>query len=185
MTSLHNNLNLGTTARTQRREEAGSLTLRRPVSQPSSLLSAETNATQEVVACGGNTLLLEARLCEMTSSIRALSRSNAALEDALAAAASQEDPDFWQALEENKLAMRRQLCVAVALVEALQRNGSHIELEDDLQLALLTSTTRTVEVVEVVSVGRNAGGATTEAGGTTAEVEATALDHAGSSVIYL
>ena len=113
------------------REQAGSLTMLRP---ESAVASVEKNAENEVRQCGGNVVLLEARLCEMTSSIRALARSNVDLEAALKD--SPEDPDFLQALSENRLAIRRQGLVAQALVREMNAMGTKVDLEEDIRDAV-------------------------------------------------
>mmetsp|Transcript_25648 Transcript_25648/g.42672 ORF Transcript_25648/g.42672 Transcript_25648/m.42672 type:complete len:191 (-) Transcript_25648:675-1247(-) len=165
MTSLHHP-NLGRTATSRRRDEAGSLTLSAPPSSKAtttlSLSLEANNAMQEVNACGGNTQLMEARLCQMTSSIRALFQSNVALEEAIV---FDKDPDFCQALEENKQTIRRQGQVAVALVRELQAHGCSIELESDLQQALMTSRTGGVEVSVAAAVGNNNGNTNNNNGG--------------------
>ena len=108
---------------------------------PSKTNNAASALSQEVAACGGNTQLMEARLCELTSSIRALLRSNTDLEGALSAGGNEDDPDFLQALEENKIVVRRQGRVAAALVQELKNHGCNISLEADLQQALLDIST--------------------------------------------
>jgi hypothetical protein len=110
-----------------RREEAGSLTLPHPNTARS---TAAANAMHEVSDCAGNVLLMEARLCEMTSAIRALIRSNEDLEEALKDAP--DDPDFNQAVEENRIAIRRKGRVAVALVKEMQAQGANVDLEEDI-----------------------------------------------------
>jgi hypothetical protein len=114
-----------------RREEAGSLTLPAPTMPR---LSGSEKAQKEVLECGGNAQLMEARLCQTTSSIRALIRSNQDLEAALQS--DPNDPDFLQAVAENRLALRRQYLVAVALVKALQAHGASVELEEDIRQAI-------------------------------------------------
>lgn len=116
------------------REEAGSLVLHLP--SPSSH-SAQGLVAREIVNCGGNTLLMEARLCEITSSIRGLVRSNHELRDALLRGESPDDPDFLQAMEENKIAIRRQGYVAAALVQEMQAHGCNVNLEDDIKEAIV------------------------------------------------
>jgi len=120
-----------------RREQAGSLTLPPPPSV-------------EVTECGGNVLLMEARLCELTSSIRALLRSNTDLVEALGD--NQDDPDFLQAIEENKLAIRRQGRVAVSLAQELQTRGANIELEEDIQKAVHFGLTTEIPTAPAVAI---------------------------------
>lgn len=135
------------------RADAGSLTLPAPSKTISN--ADHTAPSQEVAACGGNTQLMEARLCELTSSIRALLRSNTDLEDALAGG-NEDDPDFLQALEENNMVVRRQGRVAVALVQELKNHGCNISLEADVQQALLDiSTVVMAENDGEVAEGRN------------------------------
>lgn len=109
------------------RDQAGSLVL----PPKKSRATAQENANTEVLECGGNTQLMEARLCQMTCSLRALTRSNQELEDALKE--SPDDVDFLQAIAENKLTIRRQGQVALALVQELQTRGCNVELEDDIR----------------------------------------------------
>lgn len=111
------------------RDQAGSLTMPPPATGAAAT-SAEKNAENEVRRCGGNAVLMEARLCEMISSIRALVRSNVDLEEALRE--SPEDPDFLQAVSENKLAIRRQGLVAQALVQEMRALGAKVDLEGDV-----------------------------------------------------
>ena len=110
------------------RDQAGSLTL--PAPPRPSRGTAEENAKTEVLECGGNTQLMEARLCQITSSLRALLRSNRELEEALESAPG--DADFLQAIAENQLVIRRQGQVAVALVQDMQARGCNVELEEDI-----------------------------------------------------
>ena len=111
------------------RHEAGSQTMSR-TSTPGSA------AQQAVADCAGNVQLLEARLCEVTQSMRALSKSNQVLRQALQEDAPG-DADFQQAVEENYGALSRQGQTAVALVQALQAQGARIDLEPDIQQIIL------------------------------------------------
>lgn len=113
------------------RELAGSVTLVRPQTAPKRSTAAD-NAKTEVLKCGGNTQLMEARLCQITSSVRALIRSNKDLEEALLTAPG--DPDFLQAIGENQLIIRRHGQTARALVEEMQSQGCNVELEEDIRL---------------------------------------------------
>ncbi|CAB9527974.1 expressed unknown protein [Seminavis robusta] len=115
-----------------RREEAGSLILPAP---PKTRLSATENARKEVLECGGNAQLLEARLCQVTSSMRALLRSNSELEEALQT--DPNDPDFLEAVAENRLTLRRQGHLAASLVRELQARGSNVDLEDDIEKIII------------------------------------------------
>ena len=115
-----------------RRADAGSLTL--PVPVRTRLSSAE-NAQKEVLDCAGNTQLMEGRLCQVTSSIRALVRSNRDLEVALQS--DPDDQDFLQAVAENKLVLQRQCQVAAAFVKELQSHGANVELEDDIRQIII------------------------------------------------
>jgi hypothetical protein len=117
------------------RDQAGSLVL--PAPPRKSRATAQDNAKTEVLECGGNTQLMEARLCQMTCSMRALIRSNQELEDALKV--SPGDVDFLQAIAENQLTIRRQGQVAVALVQEMQARGCHVELEEDIRQIILGS----------------------------------------------
>ena len=114
------------------RDQAGSLVMPRPPSKTAT--TAASNAKNEVAECGGNVLLLEARLCEITSSIRALLRSNEDLDEALRDAPN--DPDFLQAVEENKIAIRRQGRVAESLVNEMKTKGAKVDLEEDIEHAI-------------------------------------------------
>jgi hypothetical protein len=67
--------------------------------------------------------------------MRALLRSNKDLEEALQS--DPNDPDFLQAVAENKLALRRQGYVAGALVKELKAHGTSVELEEDIRQAIL------------------------------------------------
>jgi len=181
------------------RNEAGSMTLPGPTStSPSSFvaqLSSQADARAEVAVCGGNPQLLEARLLQMTCSIRALVKSNAALEEALKE--DPDDPDFQLAVEENKLTIRRQGLTAKALVAEMQANGCNIDLEADVQDALDEVSPERIKVVEVNVGGNNAaanGGtnnattATNAAASTSvnsASLSATLPDNATTGGVYL
>ena len=106
------------------RHQAGSLT-RHP--------AAATSPQAVVAECGGNLQLLEARVCELTLSIRALHRSNLALQQALLDD-DPKDPDFVQAIEENRAAMLRQGQMAAACVRAMQDGGAaRVDLDADIR----------------------------------------------------
>ena len=70
----------------------------------------------------GNVQLIEARLLELYSSIRALYRSN---QELLAAISTDDQPDpvFLEALEENWDVLRRQRLAAMQLVTELKQRG--------------------------------------------------------------
>jgi len=110
------------------------LTMSRPPSTAAATTatSAEKNAENEVTQCGGDVALMEARLCEIISSIRALGRSNVDLETALKDD-SPEDPDFLRAVSENKLTIRRQGLVAEALVREMKAFGTNVDLDEDVR----------------------------------------------------
>lgn len=79
---------------------------------------------------GGNLQLMEARLTELYSSLRALYRSNADLQEALA-----DDPtdrDFLIAIEENWEVMRNQRALAIELVSEMKQKGANIDLPEDI-----------------------------------------------------
>lgn len=137
-----------TSTTTTTRSQAGSFTM---ATRPTRalVLSAESSscaaAHQAVLQCGGNVQLLEARICELTQSIRALQRSNDILQQALTTAAEgddDDDPDFVQALHENRHAIVRQGSTAQALVREMQarvggggaRRGVVVDLEPDIGL---------------------------------------------------
>eukprot|EP00977_Amphora_coffeiformis_P003744 scaffold742_cov165-Amphora_coffeaeformis.AAC.20 len=116
------------------REQAGSLTMPQPPPTTTTApVSADKNAENEVRQCGGNVVLMEARLCEIASSLRALARSNVDLEAALDDDAP-DDPDFLQAVSENKLAIKRQGQVTKALVREMKFLGTtNVDLEEDVR----------------------------------------------------
>jgi len=100
------------------RSEAGSRVLERP------------NPANDQRTDGGNVQLMEARLVELYSSLRALYRSNQELAEALAA--DPEDSDFAQAVEENWSTMRKQRELAVELVRDLKARGTDIDMPEDI-----------------------------------------------------
>jgi hypothetical protein len=134
------------------RDQAGSATLatrRHP--------SAES-PDQAVAACGGNLQLLEARVVALTTSIRALHRSNAALAEVVAeshARGEAPDPDFVEAIQENRGAIRRQALTCAALVQAMQAQGARVDVEADIREAV-----RTIELEEAAEATVSQAGAT-------------------------
>ena len=92
---------------------------------------------------------MEARLCQITSSMRALVRSNKDLEEALET--SPGDADFLQAIAENQLTIRRQGLVAVALVREMKARGCNAELEADIERVVTGNS----EAVLIVSGGES------------------------------
>jgi viroplasmin and RNaseH domain-containing protein len=79
---------------------------------------------------GGNVQLMEARLTELFSSLRALYRSNKELAEALKSVPN--DDDFRQALEENWTTMRRQRELAMELVRDMKARGTNIDMPQDI-----------------------------------------------------
>lgn len=90
----------------------------------------------------GNVQLIEARLLELYSSIRALYRSN---QDLLEATKADPDPVFQEALEENWEVLRRQRLAAMQLVIELKQRGMRsFDLPPDIcdmQVPAHTTTT--------------------------------------------
>eukprot|EP00591_Stephanopyxis_turris_P001336 CAMPEP_0195527768 /NCGR_PEP_ID=MMETSP0794_2-20130614/29684_1 /TAXON_ID=515487 /ORGANISM="Stephanopyxis turris, Strain CCMP 815" /LENGTH=112 /DNA_ID=CAMNT_0040658761 /DNA_START=79 /DNA_END=417 /DNA_ORIENTATION=+ len=80
---------------------------------------------------GGNVMLMEARLCELMSSLRALARSNQDLKNALVE--SPDDTDFLNAIAENVAVINKQRKLAEALVKDMQRQGVSIALPEDIR----------------------------------------------------
>lgn len=80
---------------------------------------------------GGNVQLMEARLTELFSSLRALYRSNQELAEALKS--DPNDDDFRQALEENWATMRRQRELAMDIVRDIMKGqGTIIDMPQDI-----------------------------------------------------
>ena len=79
---------------------------------------------------GGNVHLMEARLIELYSSLRALWRSNKDLKEALVVDPG--DKDFQEAIEENWSAMRKQRELAMELVAEMKVRGVNVDLPDDI-----------------------------------------------------
>ena len=100
------------------RSGAGSMVLERP--KPES----------EGRTDGGNVQLMEARLTELYSSLRALYRSNQELLKALET--DPDDKDFAEALEENWSAIRKQRDLAMELVRDMKAQGTDIDLPLDI-----------------------------------------------------
>ena len=139
---------------TTRRQDAGSLVMEKP--HPSSLYQTPDQA---VAACAGNVQLMEARVCELTTSVRALHRSNIELSQALQQEGVDDsnDPDFVQAIRENRGGViRRQGLVCAALVKAMQAHGAKsATLDEDVRTAV-----RTVELEEAAEATATAEAAT-------------------------
>ena len=74
---------------------------------------------------------MEATLTELYSSLRALTRSNKELEEALDI--NPGDADFIEALEENWSVMRKKRALAKELVTDLKRQGVNIDLAEDIR----------------------------------------------------
>lgn len=80
---------------------------------------------------GGNVQLMEARLTELYSSLRALYRSNQELLEALKM--DPNDQDFLEAVEENWTTLRKQRELAMELVRDAQNQGAKaIEMPEDI-----------------------------------------------------
>lgn len=134
-----------TTAPTPR-HQAGSLTMAR-----------RTASAQAVVTeCAGNLQLLEARVCELTQSIRALHRSNTTLQQALQTT-DPEDVDFLQALTENREAIVRQGAAVGACVKAMQAAGApSVDLEPDIyQIISTAKLEQEVAAADAAAVANN------------------------------
>eukprot|EP00980_Cylindrotheca_fusiformis_P014427 scaffold3844_cov105-Cylindrotheca_fusiformis.AAC.3 len=104
------------------RNQAGSLVMSKPEPKEQSL---REEATQ------GNLLLMEAAYLELVSSIRALYKSNEALEEALKE--NPHDLDFLQAVKENKYVLLRKREETLRLVVDMKRMGADIDVPDDIQ----------------------------------------------------
>jgi hypothetical protein len=101
------------------RSEAGSMTLERP------------NPANDRRTDGGNVQLIEARLTELYSSLRALYRSNQELLEALKT--NPNDQDFLDAVEENWTTLRKQRELAMELVRDAQNQGANaIDMPEDI-----------------------------------------------------
>ena len=98
--------------------KAGSIVLQKPV-------QSSNDRTD-----GGNVHLMEARLVELYSSLRALYRSNKDLKEALVS--SPNDKDFLQAMEENWTVLRKQRTLAMELVNEMKQRGVNIDLPQDI-----------------------------------------------------
>ena len=73
---------------------------------------------------------MEARLTQLYSSLRALHRSSAELQVALAD--NPMDRDFLVAIEENWETMRKQRALAIELVSEMKQRGANIDLPLDI-----------------------------------------------------
>ena len=86
---------------------------------------------------GGNVQLMEARLLELYSSLRALYRSNQELKDALETDPTTTnpeggDPEFIQAIEENWITIRKQRDLCIELVSEMKMRSMNIDMPDDI-----------------------------------------------------
>jgi hypothetical protein len=104
------------------RSKAGSMVLENPSGTTTSAATARTD--------GGNVQLMDARLTELYSSLRALKRSNEDLKEALLSDPG--DKDFIEAIEENWNVMRNQRTLAMELVSDMKARGVAIDLPKDI-----------------------------------------------------
>ena len=79
----------------------------------------------------GNVQLMEARFLELSSSIRALYKSNQDLEEALQE--SPGDADFIEAILENQGIIVRKRKELFTIVQGMQELGANVEVPDDIQ----------------------------------------------------
>ena len=79
----------------------------------------------------GNVQLMEARFLELSSSIRALYKSNQDLEEALQE--SPGDADFIEAILENQGIIVRKRKELVRIVKGMQEMGANVDVPDDIQ----------------------------------------------------
>jgi hypothetical protein len=80
----------------------------------------------------GNIQLMETRFSELSSSIRALCKSNKELEDALLMTPG--DEDFIEAIVENKALMIKQKKELTEVVQSMRTMGSNVDVPDDVQI---------------------------------------------------
>eukprot|EP00957_Ditylum_brightwellii_P029590 2236150-Ditylum_brightwellii.AAC.1 len=78
----------------------------------------------------GNAILMEARLCEIISSLRALIKSNTELEEALIECPG--DKDFIDAISENRIVIIKKQKAATELVRELRIRGVDAEVPKDV-----------------------------------------------------
>ena len=76
--------------------------------------------------------MLEARFLELTSSVRALYKSNQELQDALDDCPN--DPDFIQAINENIGIIKKQQKELVKVVQGMRNLGANVDVPDDIQV---------------------------------------------------
>lgn len=86
--------------------------------------------TNERRTDGGNVQLMEARVMELFSSLRALYRSNQELTEALKS--DPIDSDFAEALEENWVTIRGQRELATEIVRDMKARGSNVDMPQDI-----------------------------------------------------
>ncbi|KAL3923927.1 MAG: hypothetical protein SGILL_001361 [Bacillariaceae sp.] len=79
----------------------------------------------------GNVQLMEARFMELSSSIRALYKSNKDLEEALQE--SPGDADFMEAILENQDIIVKQRRELIAVVHGMRVLGANVDVPDDIQ----------------------------------------------------
>lgn len=104
---------------------AGSLVLEKPSSSQKTTSQARTD--------GGNLQLMEARLMELQSSLRALYKSNEEIQQFINDNDDDDNnQDFRDAIEENWTAMRNQRSLAMELVSEMKRRGVNIDLPGDI-----------------------------------------------------
>ena len=87
-----------------------------------------------------NAQLMEARICQLISSLRALVRSNKELEAALLE--EPEDYDFISAVKENQNVIHKQLQLIMTLANKMKQVGIHnYQLPDDIYKIISQSST--------------------------------------------
>ena len=105
-----------------------------PTMIPVSINPSSSNRRDDTDAYSyeGNIQLLEARFLELTSSIRALYKSNQELQDALDDCPN--DPDFIQAINENIGIIKKQQKELVKVVQGMRNLGANVDVPDDIQV---------------------------------------------------
>lgn len=91
----------------------------------------EDDMSEQLPYYTGNVQLMEARFLELSSSIRALYKSNQDLEDALQECPG--DADFMQAIIENEDIIVKQRKELIAVVRGMQELGANVDVPDDIQ----------------------------------------------------
>ena len=87
-----------------------------------------------------NAQLMEARICQLISSLRALTRSNKELEAALLE--DPEDYDFISAVKENRDVIHKQLQLVMALAHKMKEVGiRNYQLPNDISQIIAHSST--------------------------------------------